>query len=536
MPTPISVVMTVYNSQDYLERAIDSILAQTYLHWQLIVWDDGSTDRSPQIARAYADKDARIVFIPAEHLGRVPALHGAIAAAPSHPYLAFMDSDDTLAGNAFEVTAAILDRAPNVGVVYSDYVVIDTEDRVQGLGIRCNIPYSQDRLLIDFMTFQFRLLRRELFDRVGGIDLEFRSAEDYDLCLKLSEITNFHHLRQPLYHYRFHSDSISQSTQQEQIESSAKAVNNALDRRGLADRYYLHVTPAGQFQLLLKNTSFNIQEGIAGDESSDLGVVVLEKGKEIITAKIKNRAIAIGSLPKVSCVTVTKDRLEFVKSSIGCFLQQTYPEKELVIIDNSTNDDLAEFIARSPHPQISYYRCPSQSLSLGELRNISIARATGDYIAQWDDDDLSDPLRLELQMTAIDTLKVNCCFLDSLYVWWPHQHKIARSFTRLWENTIVCHQEAFPIYPKLQLGEDTKVTDLLIANYRVVALNRPELYIYGCHQQNTCNSEHFDIHWQGAQARFIDNDYVLMLQKLAQRLPIDNYLQSLQSPVVASSL
>jgi glycosyltransferase involved in cell wall biosynthesis len=60
MPTPISLVMTVYNRQHYLDRALDSILAQTYPHWNLIIWDDGSTDESPEIARQYADKDSRI--------------------------------------------------------------------------------------------------------------------------------------------------------------------------------------------------------------------------------------------------------------------------------------------------------------------------------------------------------------------------------------------------------------------------------------------------------------------------------------------
>ncbi|NJR31774.1 MAG: glycosyltransferase, partial [Chamaesiphon sp. CSU_1_12] len=440
----------------------------------------------------------------------------------------------TLANNALEVTAAILDRAPDVGVVYGDYLVIDTEDRVQGLGIRCNIPYSQDRLLIDFMTFQFRLLRRELFDRVGGIDLEFRSAEDYDLCLKLSEITNFDRVRQPLYHYRAHAQSISQSTQSEQLEYSVKAIGNALLRRGLSDSFHLHVTPQGQFQLLPQATSIHNSPQPEIAAFPNLTAVVIETGIETIAAELKIRthksiSLALNSFPKVSCVMVTKDRLEFVKQAIFCFGRQTYPDRELVIIDNSSNNEIAEYLDRSPYPQIAYYRYPSPDLSLGELRNLSIAKATGDYIAQWDDDDLYDPLRLELQMAAIAMLKVDCCFLDSLYLWWPHQQRLARSFTRLWEGTIVCSKEVFPIYPKLQRGEDSSVTDLLIANYRIVALNRPDLYIYGCHQQNTWDSEHFDIHWQGAQAKFTGDDCDLMLQKLAQRLPIENYL-TLLSP------
>jgi glycosyltransferase involved in cell wall biosynthesis len=58
--TPISLAMTVYNRETYLASALDSICNQTYPHWQLTIWDDGSSDASPAIARAYAEKDDRI--------------------------------------------------------------------------------------------------------------------------------------------------------------------------------------------------------------------------------------------------------------------------------------------------------------------------------------------------------------------------------------------------------------------------------------------------------------------------------------------
>jgi hypothetical protein len=99
------------------------------------------------------------------------------------------------------------------------------------------------------MTFHFRLLRREVYDLVGGIDTSFQSAEDYDLCLKISEVKEIHHLTESLYYYREHPNSISQSSLQQQTESSGKAVTNALVRRGLADRYQLQISPTGQFKI-----------------------------------------------------------------------------------------------------------------------------------------------------------------------------------------------------------------------------------------------------------------------------------------------
>jgi hypothetical protein len=93
-------------------------------------------------------------------------------------------------------------------------------------------------------------MRREVYDLVGGIDTDIYGAPDYDLCLKLAEVTEIYHLRQPLYYYREHVQSMSQSTRSKLVEYSARAVTNALIRRGLADRYYLNVLPDGGFQLL----------------------------------------------------------------------------------------------------------------------------------------------------------------------------------------------------------------------------------------------------------------------------------------------
>ena len=246
---PVSLAMTVYNRERYLSIALDSILTQTYPHWHLTIWDDGSTDPSAAIAREYAQLDPRIKFIPAPHTGRGNALRAALAASP-HKYLAIIDSDDILAPNALAATVAILDRYPEVGMVYTDHWLIDEREHNLGLGARCQIPYSKERLLIDFMTFHFRLIRRDVYDKVGRIDLDFPQAEDYDLCLKISEVTEIYHLQQPLYYYRTHPDTSSVIQRDLQIECSATAVRNALVRRGLSDRYRLDVTEDNRFKIV----------------------------------------------------------------------------------------------------------------------------------------------------------------------------------------------------------------------------------------------------------------------------------------------
>jgi glycosyltransferase involved in cell wall biosynthesis len=236
----ISLVIPVYNRDSYLGATIDSILAQTYTNFELIIWDDGSTDCSLDIAQGYAQKDSRIKVFNSNNQGQGTALVKAISQTNGQ-YLGTVDSDDLLHPEALAKTLEVLESDSNVGMVYTDHFVIDAEGKNRGIGKRCLIPYSQKRLLIDFMTFHFRLMRRDVYDANGGIDADLGTAEDYDLCLRLSEITKVVHLTEPLYYYRWHPNNISQTQQLKQIKCSIIAVNKALQRRGLSQKLRLEV-------------------------------------------------------------------------------------------------------------------------------------------------------------------------------------------------------------------------------------------------------------------------------------------------------
>jgi glycosyltransferase involved in cell wall biosynthesis len=255
MTSKVFLVMTVYNRQNYLSQALDSILSQTYPYWRLTIWDDGSIDDSITIARKYAQQDPRIHFVSAPHTGRQHALKSAIASNTNYDYLAWIDSDDYIAPETLASTVAVLDQHSQAGMVYTNHWIVDEQGKVLGLGARCQIPYSPNRLLIDFMTFHFRLIRREIYDLVGGIDLEFPQAQDYDICLKISEVTTISHLQQPLYYYRSHPDTISQSQKSNQIERSSAAIRHALVRRGLADHYCLNIIEGDRFQIVRRESA-----------------------------------------------------------------------------------------------------------------------------------------------------------------------------------------------------------------------------------------------------------------------------------------
>ncbi|NJM66109.1 MAG: glycosyltransferase [Acaryochloris sp. RU_4_1] len=249
MTPKISLIMTVHNRERFLAVALESLLAQTYRDFELLIWDDGSEDHSLKIAQAYARQDSRLRVFAGPHQGRTRALQAAHAVAQG-TYLGWVDSDDWLAPTALAATVSPLETHPNIGMVYTNYLVVNEMGTVQGLGSRCQIPYSKDQLLLDFMTFHFRLFRHSAFVAAGGIDPYFPVAIDYDLCLRLSEVTLIQHLEQPLYYYRTHRDSLSQTDRLQQTYYAREAMVRALQRRGLADRYQIDVQLECRFSLI----------------------------------------------------------------------------------------------------------------------------------------------------------------------------------------------------------------------------------------------------------------------------------------------
>lgn len=275
----VSLIITVYNRQQYLAATIESILAQTFTDFELIIWDDGSTDNTLAIATNYAQRDSRIKVFSDSNEGQGKALVKAIEQARGK-YLGTVDSDDLLHPEALAKTSTVLESNSNLGMVYTDHVVIDAAGIEQGLGTRCSIPYSKERLLIDFMTFHFRLMRRDVYDALGGFDSSLSTAEDYDLCLRFSEVTQIEHLSEPLYYYRWHDNNLSNTQQLTQVECSVLAVNRALRRRGLSQKLKLEVKLNPRYRLQRRakvvNKVFGIGSSKTGTASLNSGLNLLE--------------------------------------------------------------------------------------------------------------------------------------------------------------------------------------------------------------------------------------------------------------------
>ena len=126
-----TVIITSFNYAEYLRQAIDSILAQTDTDFELLIVDDGSTDESAAYARAYVDPRIHVVVQP--HRGTGAARNAGLRAARGR-YVAFLDADDVWMPDKLAAQCAVLDRRPDIGLVYTRFGVIDADRRVLSSG------------------------------------------------------------------------------------------------------------------------------------------------------------------------------------------------------------------------------------------------------------------------------------------------------------------------------------------------------------------------------------------------------------------
>jgi hypothetical protein len=191
------------------------------------------------------------------------------------------------------------------------------------------------------------------------------------------------------------------------------------------------------------------------------------------------------STPLVSCLMVTKSGREVhAAEAIRAWQAQTYPFRELVIV------------ADSPEPfsglpaNVKLVR-GNRGFSIGALRAQSVAAATGDLIAIWDDDDGYAPMRLARQVAALEEADADACVLARVTMACICGYK-APSLRRQWEPTLVAKRAGLPPYQDLSHGEDTGLLeDLHAKGAKFVEVDAPDLYAYHFWGGNACSLDHW---------------------------------------------
>jgi hypothetical protein len=231
--------------------------------------------------------------------------------------------------------------------------------------------------------------------------------------------------------------------------------------------------------------------------------------------------------PLVTCIMLTSNRPSMARRSIECFLRQTYPNRELLILCDGEQTELAAHVASLNSPSIRLIHQTQSNKTLGERRNDAVALARGEWVCIWDDDDLYDAARLSVQMSALRRSGAVACFLDRLILWWPGRKRLAISERRNWEGSMLALKSAMPRFAPLSRAEDTPVMQRLLASARVVNIDIPRLYTYVLHGANTTPPAQFEYRWSTATDRFVGRDYQIVLRELRRGLglPIEDRLE-----------
>jgi len=370
----ISIAVPVWNVEPgMLREMIESVIAQTYPAWQLVMADGASSsDDVRQVMREYAAKDSRItnVFLK-ENLGIAGNSNAALKECTGD-IIALLDHDDILPPWALNDVAVAALKHPEADMFYTD------EDKiVSETGERCD-PHFKPDFNIDMLRSinyicHFLALRRSLWEKVGGFNTGYDGAQDYDLILRASEMAQgIVHIPHICYHWRIHSASTAMAVgiKPYVIDASIKAIDAHLARTGTAGkaergatpvsfrvRYSLERQPLVSILIPNKDNTDTLDVCLSSlyalTEYKNLEVIVIENNSVLPETFDYYRMAE----EKYGIKLVTYDKQGFNYSLINNFGAQAARGEYLLLLNNDTQiiepDWLTELVSVAVQPGVA---------------------------------------------------------------------------------------------------------------------------------------------------------------------------------------
>lgn len=207
MQSLISVIVNYHNGEKYLERCIKSIISQEYKNFEIIAWDNASTDNSKKIIEKFKETKIRYFRHPIkENLYR--ARNRAIEKS-SGQLIAFLDSDDWWEENYLSSREKYF-RDPNIDFFYSNTNIFYEKKRKKKLYRNFSLPYGKifsDLVKDYFIIISGTIFKKELFEKYGKFNEDYNIIGDYDFIMKISKYCNAHVNNLPLLNYRVHENN-----------------------------------------------------------------------------------------------------------------------------------------------------------------------------------------------------------------------------------------------------------------------------------------------------------------------------------------
>lgn len=341
----ISIIMPTYNSNlNFLSAAINSVINQIYMDWELCIADDASTDLQVfELLEHYQRQDRRIRVVRREMNGHISAASNTALEMAQGEWIAFLDHDDLLAPGALFWVAQAMNKNPNIQIIYSD------EDKVDASGKRFDPYFKPDwnRDLFYSQNYLCHLVvyRKQLIDLIGGLRVGFEGAQDYDLtlrCVERVDHKNILHIPRLLYHWRSHPDSTAQSIHAKEyaLDAGKRALNEHFERLGVDG--HVEVAVGGY------RAHYRLPE----------------------------------KLPLVSLVVPTRNSHNLVRRCIETIIDKTtYQNYEIVLVDNGSDstESIEYFSQLEKASIIKVLRYPF-NFNYSAINNFAVGRISGEII------------------------------------------------------------------------------------------------------------------------------------------------------------
>lgn len=208
----VSVIMPAFNAERYIERSIESVLDQSYKHFELLVVNDGSSDGTEKIIKKFAARDSRVRYAEQPNAG-ISAARNLVIARAKGEFIAPLDADDLWHPAFLErQVARMLEAGPRVGLTYTWTAEIDDAGAYNGNAANYLVEGEVYLKLIccNFVVFPGScLIRKATLERAGEYDTSGRINEDWDLNLRIADVAEYRCVPAFLSFYRRHSTSVS---------------------------------------------------------------------------------------------------------------------------------------------------------------------------------------------------------------------------------------------------------------------------------------------------------------------------------------
>jgi GT2 family glycosyltransferase len=347
----ISILMPVYNTKPReLAAAIDSVLIQSYPHWELCICDDCSSQPAvKEMLDGYAAQDPRIKLHYAAEQGGISRASNAAWDLASGEFIALLDHDDTLAPQALAFVCEAINQNPASDLFYSDEDKIDENDARFDPFFKPD--WAPDLIRSENYICHLLVLRRDLADKAGRFNPALDGSQDYDLVLRTSELAaGIHHIPKVLYHWRAGAASTASGIQHKgyALEAARFALQQHCERTKSGDRVEPGAIP-GRWRVRYPLTA-----------GTQVSIIIASGGKaDILRANIES-----------------------------IFARTSYPLYEVVIADNSKGTAIEKLVNqfRSSHTNLRYLDWRNKSFNFSAINNFAARQCASPLLLFLNDD------------------------------------------------------------------------------------------------------------------------------------------------------